>query len=300
MEKTMSIEKILFPTKFREHAFNALETLLPLKDAGLKEVVFCHVISRKEVGFVPFGGYLKDEEEKRREEARIRFEDWQKSLSKNGISSKIIIEVGEIVHEILKTAEEEKIDLVVVGRKKRIDTSESFIGSYTHKIITRSKLPVMVSKYMVQFTWEDATLTKINDKPFEMPLFCCDWSDRSRRASELLTSIRGVVKKIYVFHNITVKMDKDHDKADLQSREQESMEKLKRYCEIFREAGIEAEPHLGAGAILDELLRVSRERKATMVVIGNTCVDRFFHNMLHKSLSYQVAKMSELPTLLVP
>ena len=90
----MKIEKILFPTKFRHLALNSLEQLYPLKAAGLKEVVLCYIIPRDEVGFVPYGGYLKEEEERLRAEARIRFEDWQQSLSKQGISSKIVIEVG--------------------------------------------------------------------------------------------------------------------------------------------------------------------------------------------------------------
>jgi nucleotide-binding universal stress UspA family protein len=62
----------------------------------------------------------------------------------------------------------------------------------------------------------------------------------------------------------------------------------------------EAEPHLGAGGVLDEMLRISRERDASMIVIGNTSKDRFLNDMLQRSLSYQVTKQSELPTLLVP
>ena len=68
----MSIEKILFPTKFRELAFDALDSLILLKEAGLKEIIFLHVILREDVGFVPFGGYLKKEEKKMKAEARIR------------------------------------------------------------------------------------------------------------------------------------------------------------------------------------------------------------------------------------
>ena len=294
----MPFEKILFPTKFRELAFDSLESLFVLKEAGLKEIIFCHVISREEVGFVPYGGYLKKEEEKRREEARIRFEDWQKSLSERGIASKIIITVGEPVHEIITTAEHEKVDIIVVGRKKRIDIEKSFIGSYTHKIITRSKIPVLVSKYMVQFKWDDAVLTKVNDQIFEMPLIAVDWTDLSKRTVDCLLPLGSVIKKAFVFHNIAVKITKP-DKSELHHLEEESKKKLEHYCGQLKSAGIDAEYHLGAGNMLDEILRISREREATMIVIGNTCKDRL-HEMLHKSISYQVAKASELPTLLIP
>jgi nucleotide-binding universal stress UspA family protein len=293
----MAIQKILFPTKFRELAFNSIETLFILKKAGLQKIVLSRIILRDEVGFVPFGGYLKEEEEKMQEEAKIRFEDWQRSLSQNGIMSKKVIEVGEPVPMILDLAEKEKIDLIVIGRKKRTDTEKSFIGSYTHDLITRSRFPILVSKYMVQFKWEDALLTKVNDRPFETPLFAADWSEQSQRAVDILISLKNVVKKVYVFHDINLK---NHDTEEFPAMEKETREKLDTYCRQLKEAGIDAEPHLGAGGVLDEMLRVSREREASMIVIGNTSKNHFMNDMLHRSLSYQVAKMSELPTLLVP
>lgn len=296
----MAIKKILFPTKFRELAYESLETLFPLKNAGLEEVVLCHVILREEVGFVPFGGYLKEEANKLNEEAVIRFADWQKSLSEREIGSKVIVNVGETVHEILKTAEEENVDLLVIGRKKRIDGASSFIGSYAHKIITRSKFPTLVSKYMVQYDDQDATLTKVNKAPFEMPLFAADWSERSGHALDLIASLKGVVRKVFLFFNIDEKTLEKSSGADVEALRKNIEEKLGEYRDRLRSGGIEAEPHIGAGGMLDEMIRVSRERNATMIIIGNTCKDRLLSNILDRSLSYQVTKMSELPTLLVP
>ena len=60
----MSIRKILFATRFRELSFDALRALLEFKEAGLEEIVLLHVIEREKVGFVPYGGYLKEEEER--------------------------------------------------------------------------------------------------------------------------------------------------------------------------------------------------------------------------------------------
>lgn len=296
----MAIERILFPTKFRELAYESLETLFPLKNAGLKEVVFCHVISRDEVGFVPFGGYLREEANRLREEAKIRFEDWQKSLSERGIGSKVIVNVGETVHEILKTAEAEKVDLLIIGRKKRVDATQSFIGSYAHKIITRCKIPTLVSKYMVQFNWDDATLTKVNKEPFETPMLAADWWEKTLHALDLIISLKGVVRKVSLFYNIDEKTLGSTPEAEISSMKKDISERLENYCERLRSAGLEAGSHIGAGGMLDEMIRVSRERQASMIVLGNTCKDRLLSNILDRSLSYQVTKLSELPTLLVP
>lgn len=296
----MAIERILFPSRFRELAYESLETLLPLKNVGLKEVVFCHVISRDAVGFVPFGGYLKEEEIKLREEAVIRFADWQKSLSERGIDSRVIVHVGDTVHEILKIAEEEKVDLLVIGRKKRVDGASSFIGSFAHKIITRSKFPTLVSKYMVQYNDQDATLTKINKAPFEMPMYAADWTERSGPALDFITLLKGVVRKVFLFYNIDEKTLEKSSEEEVASLRSNISGKLEEYVQRLAAGGIEAEPHIGAGGMLDEMIRISRERKASMIIIGNTSKDRLLSNILDRSLSYQVTKMSELPTLLIP
>ncbi len=295
----MKIEKILFPTKFRELAFNALEPLFALKNSGLKEIVFQYVIPREEVGFVPYGGYLKGEEEKLREEARIRFEDWQKSLSAEGIDSKVIIEVGSPVPNILAASEREKVDLVVVGRKKKIGPETSFVGSHTLQLITRSKIPTLVSKYMVQFDSNGESVTRVNKEIFKRPLIVTDWSEPAERALNLLMSFKGVAEKAFVCHVIGVKISKGLDKSELYRLEKESKQRLEDYCARLKSEGIAAKPHLGAGRTPLEIIRISREVEASMIIMGTTGKDRL-HELLLGSNSHRVAQMSELPTLLVP
>lgn len=295
----MEIKKVLFPTKFRELAFNSLESLLELKEIGLKEVVLTYVIPRDEVAFVPFGGYMKDEEERLREQARIRFEDWQEAISKHGIDSKIVIKVGDPIPKIISIAEEEKVDLIIAGRKKRTALNRLYAGSRTLDLIRRSTSPVLVSKYMVRFEWEGEMITRVNDHIFKRPLFATDWSKPSEKALKLLTSFKTVSDKIMVTHIIGVKIAKNLDKSELRRIERESKERLDNYCDILKKAGIKAESHLFSGRSTAEILRVSREQKATMIVMGTTGKDRVKSFWLG-SVSHRVAETSELPVFLIP
>jgi len=296
----MKIEKILFPTKFRQSALAALETLSPLKNAGLREVVLQYVIPRDEVGFVPFGGYLKDEEERLREETRIRFEEWQHTLAAHGIESKIVIEVGDQVPSILATAEKEKVDLLVVGKKHKTGPEMSFVGTHTMQLITRSPVPTLVSKHMVEYEDGGGELVRcLNDRIFERPMLASDWSAPSKRALEMLASLKNVVEKVLVCHVIGVKISKNLDKEGLHRLEKESHARLEQYCARLAAAGIAAEPHLGAGKSALEIIRLSRENHATMIVMGTTGKDRI-HQLFMGSNSHRVAQLSELPTLLVP
>ncbi len=294
----MKVEKILFTTKFRELTFNTLESLFVLKHADLREVILAYIIPREDVGFVPYGGYLKEEEDRLREEARIKFEDWQKALSQKGIDSKIIIEVGDPVPKILSIANREKVNLIVAGRKKR--TIEKLrLGSHTLEILRRSPIPVLISKYMVQFEWNGEIVTRVNDRIFDKPLLATDWSAPSNRAFDLLLSLKGVVKEASICHVIAEKVLKGKDKAELYRLENESKKKLERHCEVLKNAGIRAEFHLSFGDTSAEILRTSRESRASMVIMGTTGKDRL-HELLLGSVSHHIADVSELPTLLVP
>jgi nucleotide-binding universal stress UspA family protein len=113
---------------------------------------------------------------------------------------------------------------------------------------------------------------------------------------EFLVSLNDVIKKAIVFHNIEVK---DKSKVEVNRIKKECKEGLKIYCEKLNLAGIKAEPHLGAGETLEEILRISRERNASMIVTGTRDSARL-HEILHTTISHRLAKVSELPTLLVP
>ncbi len=295
----MKFEKILFPTKFRELDFNSLESLLELKKAGLKEVVLTFIIPREDVAFVPYGGYLKDEEERLREEARIRFEDWQESVSEKGIKTKIRIEVGSPIPKIMSIAEEEKVDVIVAGRGKRTEIEEVYLGSHTLGLIRRATIPILVSKYMVRFEREGELVTQVNGRIFAKPLLATDWSKPSEKAMEVLMALKGSVEKAMVAHIIEVKIAKGHDKSGLERLEKESEKRLKEYCDTLKKNGIKAESHLSSGKSAHEIVRVAREHKASMIIMGTTGKDRFKEFWLG-SVSYRVVEESELPVLLVP
>lgn len=54
------------------------------------------------------------------------------------------IRVGQIAKEILDFIEEEKIDLVIIGKQGRGDLSGYLLGGISHKVSGLSKIPVMV------------------------------------------------------------------------------------------------------------------------------------------------------------
>jgi len=295
----MKIEKILFHTHFRELAFNALEAVLEMRKAGLKTVVLVHVIPREEISFVPYGGYLKDEEERRTEIARTHFENWQEALADRGLECRVRIETGNPNARILSVAEEEEVDLIVTGKKKRSALEKIYVGEHILDLLRRSPVPILMGKYMAQYEHEGEVFTRINDHPFDRPLLATDWSEPSEHALGLLASFRNLASKVLVTHVIGAKFSKGLEPEALEVIKAESRKRLDDYCRRLKDAEIEAEPLLSMGKTAAEIVRLSRSYRATMIVMGRTGKDWFQEYWLG-GVSHRVAESSELPVLLVP
>jgi len=295
----MKIEKVLFNTRFRELAFSALEAILELKKAGLKEIVLTYIIPREEVAFVPYGGYLKDEEERLKETASLRFDQWRETIEEQGIQTRIRIETGMRNAKLLQIAEEENVDLIVTGRKKRTIFEKVYVAEHILDLLRRSQTPILMEKYMVQFEWNGEVLTRINDHIFRRPLLATDWSTPSENALEFLSGFKGLAEKVIVVHVIGAKLSKGLTKAALKRLETESKKRLDAYCRRLNEIGLEATSDLSIGKTAAEVIRLSRERRATMIAMGRTGKDWFKEYWLG-GVSHRVAEHSELPVLLVP
>lgn len=295
----MKFEKILFHTRFREMALSAFEALLDLTKAGLKEIVFVYVIPREEVAFVPYGGYMKEKEAEIKKKAGDRFEQWQAVLAKKGVTSKINIQVGVPNAVILDIAGKEKVDMIVTGRKKRSLFEKVYVGTHMLDLIRRSPIPILMDKYMAEYEKDGKIITRINEHIFDRPMLATDWSQPSSNAVDALTGLKGLASDVIVVHNIGVKISKAMNQAQLQELKKESRRRLKEYCRRLTAAGLKAESHLSSGRSAPEIINLSRQYNASMIVLGRTGKDWLSQYWLG-GVSHRVAENSELPVLLIP
>ena len=146
----MKIEKILFVTKFEQLGFDTLLSLLSLRNASLNHVVFMNVIQRERVAMRRGAGYRKSEELRLREVANIRFIDWAENLFEQGMEVGVYIVVGKLVPEVIKAADKEKTDLIVIGRPHKGVFEQLYAGSDVTELLHRSSKPVLVYKQLTE------------------------------------------------------------------------------------------------------------------------------------------------------
>ncbi|MDA8156867.1 MAG: universal stress protein [Actinomycetota bacterium] len=286
----MKIKKLLFATRFHDMALNRLKSLFPLAAAGMEEIVLCHIIRREDVGFVPFGGYMKEEELRQRNEALIRFEDWQAAISAAGLRSKSVVEVGEAVPSIISVLHREEAQLMVIGRKKAGRMERALAGSDTMELLRRTPVATLVCGYH-----EDGQTEGQQEgwQLFNLPLLATDFSNASEKALSFLAGLKGAVKKTAVVHIIS-------DPARYEELREETADKLEKYSSVLQQTGIQADYHLGAGeSPWEAILEKAEEINATMIIAASTRKDRL-HEFFLGSVSHRLAEHSSLPVLLVP
>jgi len=290
----MKIKKLMFVTKFEQLGFDALKSLLVLRKAGLEHVVFVNVIERERFAMSRVG-YRKDEEIRLRETANIRFIDWAESLFEMGMEAGVYIVVGSLVSEVLKAAEKEAADLIVIGRSHKGVLKQLYTGSDITELLRRSVTPVLVYKHM-----SETTLAL--EQPFEKPLLATDWSPACEKAAAYLKTLKGIIEEIHLVHVLTEKELADspaHTSHTIQKARKQTRQKLEAVCELFEQQGIAARAHIYVGDAEDEIEKAAREHQASMIVMGSSAKAYWLERWIG-STPREIAEKSAFPCLLIP
>ena len=288
----MSIKRLLYCTKFRDLSLQALKELFVLKKVGLEEIILLHIIPREDVSYVfPFG-YLEEEANRLKEEAELRFEVWGKEIRASGLNYRTIIKVGDPVYDIPAVCDEEKVDLLVVGKKKR---ETLFVGSRTKEILKQAKVPTLVFKY--QLKEEDLEIE--NKNLFQRPLVAIDFSPPSLRALEFFYRLKDVFERGTVVYVIPSARVEGLDKMRMKALEEHASQKLENLLKNYFENTEKVERLILLGEPQEMVLDLASEKEATLVILGRsekTFIDRLFLG----SVANYVLDRARTPVLIVP
>jgi len=287
----MKITRLLFVTKFEELGYDAVRSLLSLAKADLNHIVFINVIEKDQFAMSRVG-YRKDEEIRLRELANIRFIDWSESLFEQGLEVGVYIVVGSLVSEVIKAAQKEEADLIVIGRSHKGVLEHLYSGSDVTELLRRAATPVLVYKHLSE------TAISI-ENPFERPLLAVDWSPASIKAAAYLKELKNVVHEINIVHVASEKDLKGTSAMAIQKTRKEIRSKLEKVCDEFEAEGIKAREHLYIGEPEDEIEKAARDCQSTMIVLGSSAKTAWVEKWLG-STPQTIAEKSVYPTLLIP
>ena len=150
--------KVLYPTDFSELAEVAKDYILKLKEANAQEVVILHVIHPLEFSLPQFDDpfaldvatiyahipEIEKEVLKKHEEMLNTMAD---ELEQQGFTVKRVMTIGDPKEEIVRVADEEKVNVIVIGyHGKGLLERILEMGSIAKAVIRNAKCPVLVVK----------------------------------------------------------------------------------------------------------------------------------------------------------
>ena len=138
-------KKILFPTDFSDVSQKAVKYIKQLKGAGAQEVIVLHVIDEKELlvlSRVP-DQYLQITTLMEKEIAK-ELVVVEADMAAEGFSVKLKVKTGKPFTEIMMTATEEKVSIIVVGSHGKSNIGEMLMGSVSENVIRHAKVPLLV------------------------------------------------------------------------------------------------------------------------------------------------------------
>ncbi len=140
------IYKVLFCTDFSENADIAFDYAL---DFAMRtpsaELIILHIIPEPEAQFWKTYIYeVEGVDEKAKKDIDERIGKQYLSKIPPEVAVRVEIKIGRDYQEILNFASEEKVDLIVIGRRGHSTWEKPFFGSVAERVVRRAECPVLV------------------------------------------------------------------------------------------------------------------------------------------------------------
>lgn len=137
------IAKILSPIDGSPNSIRGLQNALTLAKPHNAEVTGLFIINIPATAAIKFTPQMRKKEIKYAESI---LRDATKLALKNGVAFKPKVETGDPKAKIVKIANSDQYDLIVIGSRGRGAVKEMFLGSTSNHVLHKVKKPVIIVK----------------------------------------------------------------------------------------------------------------------------------------------------------
>lgn len=177
--------------------------------------------------------------------------------------------------EIMAVARQEQVSCIVA------DLDRDSHGATLRDLADRSPLPVLA------LCGTDAAGELLSHV-----IFATDWSPASERAMEQILALGDLIYELDIVHVISEKLTvKDM---------RELKERLEHTRKICLNEGINAESHIYAGDVAEEIVTASEDYRGSVVVVGSDTKRSFAERLFRRSRVYALIQQAAVPVLFVP
>jgi nucleotide-binding universal stress UspA family protein len=280
-------QSILFPTDFSEYADKAIEYVIGLQAIGVEKIIQAYVLEAGEEYPVTVA---------RRKRSLAILKEREELFRKHGLEVASRIGLGTPYKEILKIADQEDVSLIVIGCHGKGLLDEVVIGSVSDRVTREAKVPVLLVKFKVLQESSGPRLEKMTAEQFKKILYPTDSSPCSMSVTQYVREFKKVGCEEVIIASV---VDSTNTRLkDIPDAVRETERKLSVEKHIFEEQGIIARVAVPVGRPVDELLRVAKGERVSLIVMGSTGKG-YFKQMLMGSVSENMVRHAKCPVLIV-
>lgn len=139
-------KKILIPTDGSKQALKAAKHSLWLSDKSQGEIIALHVIETSSFSNIRARDLKHEMKDMLKDEGDQAIQEIIQISQKNDLNTKIMsrVEEGSAADKILDVADDESVDLIVMGTSGKHGIDRFLIGSVAEKVVRNSTKPVLV------------------------------------------------------------------------------------------------------------------------------------------------------------
>lgn len=142
----LPFKKILCPTDFSEPSYEAIKSASELASHFESELCIVHVISPVPIpmGAEPSAFNVALYEQELEVSSKRSLEEVFNKLQLKELKARLVAVRGNAADEIVRIADEEKIDLIVIATRGRTGLDRLIFGSVAEKVVRLAKCPVLM------------------------------------------------------------------------------------------------------------------------------------------------------------
>lgn len=287
----------LFPTDFSAYTDAVLSCLPELKAVGLREAVLLSVIRASDVPMPETVN--RDSLEYWRWSLGEKLNIAKMALEGKGLIVRTGIAYGNSAEQIVHVAEEERVELIIMGAQGATASQELLLGSTAYEVVRRATVPVLLQKFETVRDLGHVKCHQVCEHMFKRILFPTDFSDCAEATFQLVKRLKAAgTEEVIVLHVKKERSRKNRLTEQVAEFDCHDAERLEALCKALRLFGLRAQPMLRQGTPSSETLEVSNEVEPGLIIVGLYARSALQGMMTSDSFD-NVLRLSRLPVLAV-
>ncbi len=282
------IKKILWATDFSEEAEESLLYADAFAKTFKAKIVALHIVPDFAAALYDAAYVIKGELVQRVDAIKKEAENKLKELSKEkGISFEILVREGTASKKIIEVAENEQVDLIVLGRRGMSAVEKLFIGSVANQVLRTSPVPILITK------------KKEGTPQFKKIIVPTDFSEQEESERDFAWELaKGFGSELTLLHVLELH-DYEFSPRVLEELMESLLKRLKQRKEREKvDFKVKEEVHRAINASVG-IVEYAENHNFDMIVIS-TCVHSKLERFFLGSTTEKVISYTEIPIFAIP